>query len=91
MRKCLRCGELEGITRDHVVPRVQLRLALGQDEYARFCAKVRKINIQDLCGPCNNAKGDRTAEYRTDERAAMLVEYLKEFDLIDRINFDEFK
>jgi 5-methylcytosine-specific restriction endonuclease McrA len=91
MRKCLRCGAVEGITRDHVVPRVQLRLALGQDEYARFCAKVRKVNIQDLCGPCNNEKGDRTGEFRTDERAELLIGYLKEFGLDDTIDFDEFR
>lgn len=81
MRKCLWCEETDGITRDHVVSRVTLRLALGQEEYARFCAKVRKINIQDLCGKDNNFKGDRSSELRDDDRAWMLEEYLREFGL----------
>lgn len=91
MRRCLRCGAVDGITRDHVVPRVQLRLALGQDAYARFCAQVRKINIQDLCGPCNNDKGDRTADYRNDERHEILVAALEQFGIRDKINFEEFR
>ena len=81
MRKCLWCGANDNITRDHVVSRMTLRLALGQEDYARFCALVRKINIQDTCGPCNNYKGDRSAELRKDDRAWMLEEYLREFGL----------
>lgn len=81
MRKCLWCGATDGITRDHVVSRMTLKLALGRDEYARFCSLVRKINIQDTCGPCNNYKGDRSADLRQDERAVMLRMYLMDFGL----------
>lgn len=80
-RRCLWCGDTENITRDHVVSRVTLRLALGQEEYQRFCAKVRKINIQDLCGLDNNAKGDKSSDLRDDLRADLLREYLVEFGL----------
>ena len=81
MRRCLWCGEADGITRDHVVSRVTLRLALGQEEYARFCARVRKINIQDTCGRCNNFKGDRSSDLRNDGREELLRQHLIDFGL----------
>jgi 5-methylcytosine-specific restriction endonuclease McrA len=81
MRKCLRCGTQENITKDHVVSRVALRLALGSEDYSRFCAKVRKLNVQDACGPCNNEKGDRSIDLRTDSRPERLREALIDFGL----------
>jgi 5-methylcytosine-specific restriction endonuclease McrA len=91
MRRCLRCGTTEGqITRDHVVPRIVLRMAFAEmpGEYARFCATVRKINIQPLCNFCNNLKGDRACDYREDERRDKLVQALIEFGLEKSVVFE---
>jgi 5-methylcytosine-specific restriction endonuclease McrA len=90
-RACLRCGATDRpITRDHVVPRVALRMAFAgmPGEYARFCALVRKVNIQALCSFCNNLKGDRACDYRDDERRELLVKYLVDFGLQDSIRFE---
>lgn len=49
--RCLRCGTLEAITPDHVIP-----LFLGGTNDIS--------NIQPLCHRCNSGKGARIADYR---------------------------
>lgn len=87
MNRCLWCGSPDNLTRDHVVARVQLRLALGQDEYARFCARVRKLNVQRICATCNNDKGDRNCDLRDEETRFRLIMALSEFDILDKIDW----
>lgn len=89
MRRCLRCGAVDNLTRDHVASRVQLRLALGQDEYARFCSKVRKLNIQRLCTQCNNDKGDKSCDLRSKEIRDRLLEAIDEFGIADKIDWSD--
>ena len=48
---CLKCGSVEHITMDHVVP-----LALGGTHTA--------ANVQPLCMMCNSIKGASVADYR---------------------------
>jgi 5-methylcytosine-specific restriction endonuclease McrA len=50
-RKCLRCGTLDGLTRDHIQP-----LISGGSNFI--------ANIQPLCRPCNSWKGVRTIDFR---------------------------
>lgn len=50
--RCLRCGEQQPLTRDHVIP-----LSKGGDNTIH--------NIQPLCDYCNKSKQDKTADYRT--------------------------
>lgn len=88
MRTCLSCGD-EGVTKDHVVPRLVLRIILGREDYADFCSTVRKINIQPLCGKCNNAKATRVIDFRPKEQHEELLFYLEEFGIIDQIEFEE--
>lgn len=82
MKRCLRCGTGENITRDHVCSRVLLKCHLTRDQYARFSAEARDINIQPLCRQCNNAKGGDAVDYRgIDERVTLLL-------LLDRWGLD---
>jgi hypothetical protein len=81
MRRCLRCKSTDSITRDHVVPRVQLKLALGKEQYEKFCSQVRKLNIMDLCGPCNNEKGDKAIDLRDEDTQLLLRIALMEYGL----------
>lgn len=48
---CLRCGTTVGLQIDHVVPRARG----GPDRFS---------NLQLLCAPCNDSKGDTIADYR---------------------------
>ena len=52
--KCLACGKLSKMTRDHVIPLVK-----GGSNYI--------TNIQPLCRICNSSKRDKTIDYRPDE------------------------
>lgn len=89
MRKCLRCGA-EPTTRDHVVPRLVLRILLGREQYARFCSEVRKVNLQPLCGPCNNDKGHhQIVDYRSREEHEQLLFYMDKYGILDDIEFEE--
>lgn len=81
MRKCLKCGADEGITRDHVVPRVLLRQAMDLDTYQRFSHESRDVNIQPLCGPCNGEKADRAIDYRPIEEHVKLLLLLERWGL----------
>lgn len=57
--ECLRCGSVDNITQDHVVP-----LMLGGAHWP--------WNLQPLCRSCNSAKGARDAyDYRPDLGAAI--------------------
>jgi 5-methylcytosine-specific restriction endonuclease McrA len=49
--RCLRCGVVEDLTVDHIVP-----LALGGSNAIE--------NIQPLCHDCNGIKGCETTDYR---------------------------
>ncbi len=49
--KCLCCGSLENLTRDHVVP-----ISAGGSHSVS--------NIQPLCRRCNSKKGNQTIDYR---------------------------
>jgi hypothetical protein len=81
MKQCLICGETENVTKDHVVPRLVLRMLLGREPYAKFCSEVRKDNIQWLCGPHNNEKGTRVIDYRDDDRHAALLAWLDKYGI----------
>src|SRR3990167_11470530 len=54
--KCLACGSEENLTLDHIIPR------------ARGGPNNRN-NLQLLCRPCNEAKGNRTIDYRSGLRS----------------------
>lgn len=88
MRTCLRCGA-EGVTKDHVVPRLVLRIMLGREDYADFCSEVRKVNIQPLCGPCNNWKATRVIDFRPPEQHEQLCHYLAKYGIMDKVEFEE--
>lgn len=88
-RRCVVCGEEGNITKDHVVPRLVLRIMLGREKYADFCSVVRKINIQPMCGPDNNIKATRVADLRTPEEHAQLCEYLDLFGILDSLEFED--
>jgi 5-methylcytosine-specific restriction endonuclease McrA len=49
--RCVCCGQRATLTKDHVIPRSRG----GPDNLA---------NLQPLCRACNQAKGDRVADYR---------------------------
>jgi 5-methylcytosine-specific restriction endonuclease McrA len=51
-RRCLRCGSLENLTVDHVIP-----LGRGGPNTIE--------NVQPLCAECDNAKGCEVLDYRT--------------------------
>lgn len=58
---CLRCGSVEDITQDHVVP-----LSAGGTHWP--------WNLQPLCRSCNSAKGGRNSDdYRHDYGEAILL------------------
>lgn len=80
-RRCLWCGTQDDLTRDHVVSRLQLRLALGREEYQKFCATVRKLNIMTLCSTCNNDKSDRSCDLRDAETHIRLRQALREYGI----------
>jgi uncharacterized protein YdaU (DUF1376 family) len=49
--RCLRCGEIKPLTKDHIQP--------------IYCDGSDAIdNLQPLCGTCNSAKGLQTIDYR---------------------------
>jgi len=79
-RRCVWCGDKDNLTRDHVVSRLHLRLLL-QEQYARFCADVRKINLQPMCGFCNNEKSDKSVDLRPVERQIDLRNKLREYGI----------
>ncbi|RJQ10886.1 MAG: HNH endonuclease [Bacillota bacterium] len=56
--RCLCCGEQKPLTVDHVIP-----LSLGGPNVI--------ANVQPLCGICNAKKGNRTIDYRPDDRKEM--------------------
>lgn len=89
MKRCLVCKETEGVTRDHVVPRLVLRMVLERETYAHFCSKVRKGNIQPLCGFCNNYKATRVVDLRDDETQAHLLNHLFDYGIYDAIVFED--
>lgn len=88
-RKCVVCGEQGDITKDHVVPRLVLRIMLGREAYANFCSEVRKVNIQPMCGPDNNLKATRIADLRSPEEHAQLCVYLDKYGILDDIEFED--
>lgn len=49
--KCLSCGSQKELTLDHIVPK-----SIGGTNH--------KNNLQTLCKPCNQKKGDRIRDYR---------------------------
>lgn len=62
---CLRCGETEGLTHDHVIP-------IMHDEYDLDFDSLS--NAQVLCFKCNASKGNRSREdFRSDSMRAELV------------------
>lgn len=64
--RCLRCGAVEDITQDHVIP-----LILGGTHWP--------WNLQPLCRSCNSAKAARnTDDYRPDAGAAVRALMLEE-------------
>lgn len=82
MKRCLKCGTTKNITRDHVCSRVLLKRHLTRDNYQRFSAEARDVNIQPLCRNCNNEKGGDAIDYRgIDDRVALLL-------LLDRWGLD---
>lgn len=87
---CLRCGSTEDITRDHVISRVSLRDKLPWKDYQRWGTIARKVNIQKLCRDCNNLKGHRNIDYRTDERHGQLMDLLEEWGLDIEWHEDDF-
>lgn len=89
MRVCLSCGIQEGLTKDHVVPRLVLRILLGREDYADFCSEVRKVNVQPLCGRCNNQKATRIIDFRTQEEHEQLCFYLEKYEIADQVEFEE--
>lgn len=52
---CLKCGDTESLCWDHIQP-----VSKGGLNYLG--------NIQALCRRCNSSKGDRFADYRTQEQ-----------------------
>jgi 5-methylcytosine-specific restriction endonuclease McrA len=89
VRRCLWCGSPDQLTRDHVVARVQLKLALGQDRYHRYCATTRKLNIMTLCTTCNNDKGDRNCDLRDADTQQRLIQTLRDYGIDDVIEWSE--
>lgn len=79
-RRCVNCGTKDNLTRDHVVSRLHLRLLLGP-RYAAFCADVRKVNLQPMCGFCNNEKSDRSLDMRPAVRQIDLRNKLREYGI----------
>ena len=49
--RCLRCGSLEKMSKDHIVP----KSLLGGDHI---------LNLQPLCLPCNISKHAKIIDYR---------------------------
>jgi len=86
-RRCAWCGVLDNITNDHVVSRLQLRLALGRERYQDFCADVRKLNLQPLCSFCNNEKSDRSVDLRDPELQIRLRTKLREYGIDDVVEW----
>jgi 5-methylcytosine-specific restriction endonuclease McrA len=56
---CLKCGSLDKITQDHVVP-----LSKGGQHHP--------TNLQPLCRTCNEIKQARIADYRTDAQRRLI-------------------
>ena len=54
--ECLKCGSTEGLTVDHIVPKV-----LG--------GHASRTNLQTLCFKCNREKGTNIVSYRKDAGA----------------------
>jgi 5-methylcytosine-specific restriction endonuclease McrA len=90
MKKCLACDNLvEKITKDHVIPRVVLRDAMGITRYAKFCTAARKINLQPMCADCNGRKGSRVIDYRNQFLNDQLRALVKQWGL--DITFEDSK
>lgn len=89
MQRCLVCYTKENITRDHVVPRVVLRMVMEREEYFDFCQNVRKANIQPLCGPCNGYKSSRVADLRNATERERLLGFMDDYGIIDRVDFED--
>ena len=77
----MRCKASGTTTRDHVVPRVLLKLQLSRDEYHRWSTEARYVNIQPLCADCNGLKGGRAADYRTVEEHAELLDLIAKWGI----------
>ncbi len=63
--KCLACGSLENLTRDHVIPKSRG----GENNI---------FNLAPLCYDCNHRKDDRIVDYRPVDWKPRLVSYLNE-------------
>lgn len=87
-RVCVACGRPGDLTRDHVVPRLILRIMLGREQYAKFCSEVRKVNIQPMCGPDNNKKATRVIDFRPREQHEQLLFYLDKHGILDDVEFE---
>ncbi len=60
--RCLRCGELVKLTRDHIIP-----LSEGGTDYID--------NIQPLCQSCNSIKHTKFTDYRPPELIELILEH----------------
>lgn len=89
MKRCVACGTTDNLTRDHVVPRLVLRMLLERETYAHFCSKVRKVNIQPMCGECNNLKATRVIDLRGEEEHYRLLAFLIDYDIIGKVVFED--
>lgn len=62
---------------------------MERESYAHFCSKVRKTNIQNMCGFCNNYKATRVVDLRDHEIHHILVQHLKDYGIYDDIVFED--
>lgn len=78
MKRCLKCGTTNDLTRDHVVPRAVLKCILTRDQYDEFTSNTSRIalNFQVLCTTCNQDKGTDIIDYRETFITAILREHL---------------
>ena len=72
-----------------MVPRLVLRMLLDREVYADFCSTVRKINVQPLCGYCNNFKATRVIDLRDDDIHQVLISYLDKYGIAESVVFED--
>lgn len=64
-------------------------MLLERETYADFCSEVRKVNIQSMCGYCNNFKATRIIDLRDDEVHEKLLDYLEKYGILESIEFED--
>lgn len=61
--KCEKCGAIENLTRDHIIPKWLYKrldnLHFGIKVDTKFKKNLGQTNIQTLCAICNSEKGGR--------------------------------